>query len=101
MKDDITYDVDGDLVDLLKPAHFSMKINGQYHYGFIAQDVQDVTDDIVCEINEPGVGEHLGLYYNDFIPLLTAKIQKHTRIIKDQQSLIEQLEQRIAQLERG
>lgn len=41
-KKDITYDVDGDILDDLKPVRYKFKTADVERYGFIAQDVQKV-----------------------------------------------------------
>ena len=93
LKENIKYDIDGDVVDHLKPAKFNFIGSDTTSYGFIAQDVQEYLPDLVTESAKDDDGEsYLGLLYNGFIPLLTAKIQKQTKQIAA-------LEARIAALE--
>lgn len=88
-KKDITYDVDGDILDDLKPVRYKFKTAEPERYGFIAQDVQEVIPSIVETAPE---GDRLYLHYNDIIAILTAKVQKQAKKIKD-------LEERLARLE--
>jgi hypothetical protein len=88
-KKDITYDVDGDILDDLKPVRYKFKTADVERYGFIAQDVQEVIPSIV---NTAPEGDRLYLHYNDIIAILTAKVQKQSKKIQD-------LEDRIAKLE--
>lgn len=100
MKHDIKYDVDGDLVDLLKPASFKMIGDEWTTYGFIAQDVLEVIPNLITESpEEEGVEPHLGLNYLGIIPFLTAKIQTQNAAIKSQRQQINDLEKRIVRLE--
>ena len=92
MKKDIEYDVDGDLIDKLKPARFSYKNGDKRIFGFIAQDVLEIIPDIVFE-DHLSEEHYLGLNYDSFSAILTAKLQKHTRIIKEQEARIARLEQ--------
>lgn len=93
LKENIRYDINGDIVDRLRPARFNYIGNDKVSYGFIAQDVQEVFPDLVTESNKDSEGEsYLGLLYNGFIPLLTAKIQKQTKQIAALESRIAALE---------
>lgn len=96
LKHDITYDVDPDIVDKLKPARFKMNGSESPMYGFIAQDVQDVAPEVV--MMDPD-GEYLGLRYNDFSALLVAKVQKQQEIIDNQQETIDKQQKKIEELE--
>ncbi len=95
-KKDITYDVDGDILDGLKPVRYKFKTADVERYGFIAQDVQEVVPSIVETAPE---GDQLYLQYNDIIAILTAKVQKQTKTIDEQSKKIQDLEDRIARLE--
>lgn len=97
LKEDIEYYVDGDIVDKLKPARFKYKGGSKLLCGFIAQDVIEVMPDIVYEskFNEE---HYLGLNYESFSAILTAKLQKHTRIIKEQEDRIAELERQIREV---
>jgi len=88
-KEDIRYELDGDLIDDLKPVIYKFKDTDEDRFGFIAQDVQEVVPNLVKLDTE---GKRLYLHYNDIIALLTAKVQKQTKKIQD-------LEDRIARLE--
>ena len=90
VKHDIRYDVDEDIVDRLKPAKFKFNGTESDTYGFIAQDVLPVVPEAVEPV--PDRDDLLGLQYMQFIPILTAKIQKQTK-------QIQKLEQRISRLE--
>ena len=97
MKKDIEYNVDGDLIDKLKPARFSYKNGDKHIFGFIAQDVLEIIPDIVFE-DRLSDEHYLGLNYDSFSAILTAKLQKHTRIIKEQEERIARLEQIIREV---
>lgn len=88
-KKDISYDLDGDILDGLKPVRYKFKTDDTERFGFIAQDVQEVVPNLVSLDSE---GEKLYLHYNDIIAILTAKVQKQSKKIQD-------LEDRIARLE--
>lgn len=88
-KEDIRYELDGDLIDDLKPVIYKFKDTDEDRFGFIAQDVQEVVPNLVKLDTE---GKRLYLHYNDIIAILTAKVQKQTKKIQD-------LEDRIARLE--
>lgn len=88
-KKDISYDLDGDLIDDLKPVIYKFKDTDEDRFGFIAQDVQEVVPNLVKLDTE---GKRLYLHYNDIIAILTAKVQKQSKKIQD-------LEDRIARLE--
>lgn len=95
-KKDITYDVDGDLLDKLKPAKFKFKDTDNDRYGFIAQDAKEVVPELVESDQN---GERLYLRYIDIIAILTAKVQSQTKTIEEQAKKIEDLEERLARLE--
>lgn len=99
-KKNIEYSVDGDLVDELKPVRFMYNWGTDYTYGFIAQDVRDVIPELVGVKHGEGDPEdgYLGLNYDAFVPILTAKLQKHTRIIKEQEDRIAELERQIREV---
>lgn len=95
LKENISYEINGDLVDELRPAKFNYKGNRDISFGFIAQDVEVVIPDVVDNIQNEKNGEsHLGLNYLEFIPFLTAKIQKQTKQIRDLEERITELEKR-------
>jgi len=96
LKQNISYDVDPDIVDKLKPVSFEYKNTNKTKYGFIAQDVQKVIPEIV---NQMPNSEYLGLDYNDFSALLVAKVQKQQGIIDNQQETIDKQQKKIEELE--
>lgn len=86
------------IFDFLKPAVFRLKGRTRRHLGFIAQDVEEAvksagisTDDFaaLC-IDEDG---SYGLRYEEFIPLLTAKIQQQDQTIQALISRVTALEE--------
>ena len=87
LKYDIKDNVDGDLVDELTPVEFKFKGTDKIHYGFIAQDVQEVIPEIVASHEIDGE-PRLGIAYTEIIPFLTAKVQKLTRQIERLESQI-------------
>lgn len=90
-KKDIGYKKFADYIkifDLLKPAVYRLKGGTRRHLGFIAQDVEDAvkasgisTDDFAALCIDEEDGSY-GLRYNEFIPLLTAKIQQQDQVIQ-------------------
>lgn len=88
------------IFDNLKPAVFRLKGRTRRHLGFIAQDVEEamksagiVSDDFaaLC-IDEDG---SYGLRYEEFIPLLTAKIQQQDQTIQALISRVTALEEMV------
>ena len=103
VKRDITEEVP-DIVDKLVPVSYKRKGSPEaVHYGFIAQDVENAlkqagidTDNIglvTFETDAKGNKTNYALSYEEFIPLLTAKIQS-------QQKQIDSLTERLELLER-
>lgn len=103
VKHDISEDVP-DIVDKLIPVQYKRRGGPEtVHYGFIAQDVEDAlkqagidTDNIglvTFETDAKGNKTNYALSYEEFIPLLTAKIQS-------QQKQIDSLAERLELLER-
>lgn len=93
-----------DIVDQLRPVRYKRKGGPEtVHYGFIAQDVENAlkqvgidTDNIglvTFETDAKGNKTNYALSYEEFIPLLTAKIQS-------QQKQIDSLTKRLELLER-
>ena len=92
-----------DIVDGLIPVSYKRNGGGgETHYGFIAQDVESALESagvatdslgVITFEDDNGKRTNYALSYEEFIPLLTAKIQK-------QQKQIDNLEKRIEQLER-
>lgn len=103
VKHDISEDVP-DIVDKLIPVQYKRKGDPEtVYYGFIAQDVENAlkqvgvdTDNIglvTFETDAKGNKTNYALSYEEFIPLLTAKIQS-------QQKQIDSLTERLELLER-
>lgn len=89
-KEDICPDVNRylDLFDRLRPVSFRLKDRKRRHLGFIAQDVEMAMDavgirsqDFAALAVDPESG--YGLRYEEFIPLLVAKIQLQDAQIKE------------------
>ena len=77
----------------LKPANYLMKADASgspYHYGFIAQEVENIFPEFV--LNIPGKAKLLS--YESFIPVLTKGMQ-------EQQEQIELLKRENAELKAG
>lgn len=89
-KEDIREDLDRylGLFDRLRPASFRLKGRTRRHLGFIAQDVETALTDCGISfedfaglvIDEEG---GYGLRYEEFIPLLAAKVQRQDAKIKE------------------
>ena len=103
-KYDVSYDIDKyiDVFDYLKPVSYKL-IDGQSgrtHLGMIAQDIEKTIDDLginsvdfAAFIKERVDGEDIyGLRYEEFIPILIAKMQQ-------QQKQINALTQKVRELE--
>ena len=88
LKEDITK-IDPETAKHLLPVKFRFKGGEKFHYGFIAQDVQKVMPDTVLE----GEDGYLSLTYHELIAPLYALVQ-------EQEDRINQLEERLKQLER-
>lgn len=73
----------------LKPVSYSFKadIDSKTHFGFIAQDVEQVVPEIVFEIEE-----HKAINYQEIIPKLVDSIHILNEKIKDMQIMIDFLE---------
>jgi len=83
----------------LKPSRYHMKTqedSEEKSLGFIAQDVQEIFPNMGIVVTSK---EHLGLYYEDFGVLAIAAIQEQQQLIKDQQRTIDELLDRVNQLE--
>lgn len=98
IKHDIVYDVDGDLIDDLKPAKFKFNGSDTDSYGFIAQDVQNVIPEVVCSTIGENEENLLGLKYLDLIAVLTAKVQSQTKKINELEERLSKLEKIIGEL---
>ena len=73
----------------LRPVRFHFKKEKDWHYGFIAQEVQEVLPEAV----KPFEDGYLSLNYQELIAPLYALVQ-------EQEERIKQLEDRIDMLER-
>lgn len=92
-KEDIREDLDRylDLFDRLRPASFRLKGGKRRHTGFIAQDVEEAMKEAGIDsrdfaglvIDEEG---GYGLRYEEFVPLLAAKVQRLEAMIKETRS---------------
>ncbi len=72
------------------------KFDDKLHFGFIAQEVQEIFPDLVRPVDDNG---HIGLIYDEIIPLLLQALKEEDVIIKENTVKIAALENRIAQLE--
>lgn len=95
----------------LEPVSFEW-INGASggtKLGLIAQDVIEILPEVVKthdwqQDEEEGTGyvfelERMGIYYSDIIPVLINGIKQQEQTIRDQQDVIEDLDQRLKHLE--
>jgi hypothetical protein len=92
LKTDIEY-ISSNVISKLKPAHFKWIKSGEYDYGFIAQDVQEVLPEAVVE-NRTQIGdeeENVTLTLNN-----TAIIAHLVAHAQEQQTKIENLEKQLA-----
>lgn len=89
LKDDIE-DIDSEVALRLRPVRFRFKNEekGVRHYGFLAQEVQEVIPDAVRQNPD----EYLGINYSEIIAPLCALVQ-------EQEKRINQLEERLKALE--
>lgn len=90
IKEDIK-DIDPELALKFKPVSFSFisDIKSKKHFGFIAQDVQEVEPTLVTENEKSG---YLGLNYTGLIAPLYALVQKQQKQIEDLERRLEELE---------
>lgn len=98
-----------DFFDRLTPVGFKWNngTSGRQHAGFIAQDVKDALDASGIDTSEfAGYvemedmdGKSCGLRYDQFIPVLTKKVQEQQRVIDEQQARIDDLEARLKAIE--
>jgi Chaperone of endosialidase len=76
----------------MKPVSYNMKTNLQNkELGFLAQDMEKIVSEVVVSPEDDGMK---AMKYTSLIPVLV-------QAIKDQQEIIERLEKRLAQLEKG
>lgn len=82
------------------------------HYGFIAQELEKVVPEAIEEFTNPAQYDNEGnkthdavsfksVNYTALIPILTAGIQEQQAIIETQNAKIDELEERLAKLEKG
>lgn len=109
-----------DKIMQLKPAVYDFRV-GEFgamnlaegkHFGFLAQEVQDVFPDLVSrqafppQYNEKqektaDAIEYLGLNYTELIPVIIEGMQEQQKTITQQNELIQKLEKRLEALENG
>jgi hypothetical protein len=89
----------------LKPVNFAWKTDGSRVDGFLAHEAQEVVPEAVTgtkdAVDADGNPEYQGIDQSKIVPLLTAALQEALTKINDQQSALELLEARVAQLEGG
>jgi len=92
-KEDIREDVEDYLAlfDRLRPVSFRLKDRTRRHLGFVAQDVEAAMEatgvdslNFAALVSDPDRG--YGLRYEEFIPLLVAKVRRLEDMIKEIQS---------------
>ena len=92
-KEDIREDVENYLAlfDRLRPVSFRLKDRTRRHLGFVAQDVEAAMEatgvdslNFAALVSDPESG--YGLRYEEFIPLLVAKVRRLEDMIKEIQS---------------
>lgn len=98
------------LFDKLIPVTYKFnKIeNDNFHYGFIAQDVEKAFKEVGFNEDEFAIftntktdnEEYYGLRYNEFIPLNTHEIQKLKKRVVEQDQRILELEEKILNFEK-
>lgn len=98
-----------DFFDRLTPVGFKWNngTSGRQHAGFIAQDVKEAMDASgISAMEFAGYvemedmdGNSCGLRYDQFIPVLTKKVQEQQRVIDEQQARIDDLEARLKAIE--
>ena len=94
-------DINTNIVDGLRPVQYELSSidDGKIHYGFVAQEVAKLLDDMGIDAESTGVigyvinngQQEYVLTYTEFVPLLTKKCQ-------DLQSEIDMLKQEIYEL---
>lgn len=89
-KEDIT-DLEGaeEFVAGLRPVRYRFKGEGEYHHGFVAQEVREIADSGIVAEDADGM---LGISYTDIIADLVSVVQK-------QREQINNLEARLARVE--
>ena len=93
IKEDITPLRDSEaFVDAIEPVRFKYKTRDGYHHGFIAQNVQNALQD-ECDIVITDPDGMLAVNYNEITADLVA-------VVQNQKKRIDDLEARIAQIER-
>jgi hypothetical protein len=93
MKEDIRYFSEGlSMLMKLKPMTYLWKnksIDKDKHYGFVAQELQEVFPDAIVKGNSEK--DTLGVIYTELIPVLTKAIQEQQVLIEKQNAQIEKL----------
>jgi hypothetical protein len=95
LKENITPLMTNDL-RLMTGFQYNLKSDGSFHYGVIAQEVEEIFPHMVST-DEQGMKS---VAYNEFIPLLIEKVKEQDEEIQIQQTKISQLENRLQQLEK-
>ena len=103
------------IMSLLQPVSFKWKSNntdnGKVHLGFLAQNLQEVLPEVVydeelqvnTETGDPTwqKTETLGVNYAEITPVLVKAIQEQQELIEQQQATIDELLDRVNELESG
>jgi hypothetical protein len=84
-KDDISYDLNGDLIYDLKPASYRDKNNGKKYIGFVAEDVAKV-ESLLVDFDEHGRPD--ALHYGNFSALITQAVQDQKKLISKNENNI-------------
>ena len=95
LKENITPLMTNDL-RLMTGFQYNLKSDGSFHYGVIAQEVEEIFPHMVST-DDQGMKS---VAYNEFIPLLIEKVKEQDEEIQIQQTKISQLENRLQQLEK-
>lgn len=103
LKKDITY-FDNVLNKILqlKPCTFKWKnedTSTPLHYGFIAQDVQEIFPEFVSVCDKESKEKYMGVSTGDLIPVLTQGIKDQHAIIMEQQKQIDSLQSQVETLQ--
>jgi hypothetical protein len=86
----------------------SIKLAEDSHYGFIAQEVEEILPELIGRVNIPNSNDKNGemlelktLNYIEMIPLLTRAIQEQQKMIDEQAELILQLKDQMENISSG
>jgi hypothetical protein len=78
-KENIKEDIDASIVDKLRPVSYDWKQTKEKDYGFIAEEVNELDEDLVTKNSD---GEMSAIKYTKLIPFLVKKIQEQEKRIK-------------------